>query len=459
MRGNARPPAAPSSPQTHRLGAWHQGTLPGRLLPAVAAAIGRREFANTFWLAIGDGSGKLGLFIVNLYLARTLRPAAYGVFVIAQSLTFYAWHATDLGTTMHGTREIARRRADAPQILGSLLGLRITAGAAGTAIALAILWAWPMAPSTRLVCMGASLYLACRAIYPDYAVKGLERFKELGAGSLAVTFTFLVSSLALVHEPSGAPAAAVLWSCSWLAGAAVLSVFLVIRLHIRISPSFRPQTWLSYLRESIHFGVSGGLLLVYDSLPILLVAALFGTAGSGTFSAAYKVVITLAGVGSLMPTALFPVLSDQHAHDFGGFMRTHERFRNIMMIAGLLASVTGMALAHPIIMILLGKEYTAAIGLFRILSADLFFYSMRFTYGIALSASGNQKYYNIASLLGLAFLGITFLPAARWGLPGESVCVVTADAIVAAGLAVTLRRKVALDPRNRQLRTPSGVMP
>lgn len=429
-----------------------------RLLPAVAARVGRREFSNTFWLAIGDGSGRLGLFIANLYLARTLRPATYGVFVIAQSLTFYAWHATDLGTTMHGTREIARRHQDAQQIIRSLLGLRITAGVTGTALAIVTLWAWPLAPGTRLVCMGASLYLACRAIYPDYAIKGLERFQALGIGSLVVTLTFLGPCLVFVRGPSAAPAAAVLWSCSWLAGAVVLSVFLRTRLYITTSPSFHPPTWWSYLRESVHFGVSGGLLLIYDSLPILLIAAFFGTADSGTFSAAYRVVITLAGVGFLMPTALFPVLSDLHAHDFAGFIRAHRRFRNIMMTGGLVASVIGMVLARPIIMILLGREYTAAIELFRILSADLLFYSARFTYGTALGASGNQKYYNIASMLGLAFLGIIFLPAARWGLQGESVCVVAADALVAAALAVVLRRKLALDPRSHQSHTPSGVM-
>jgi O-antigen/teichoic acid export membrane protein len=430
--------------------------VPARLATAGAILIRGRAWRNTLWLAAGDGSGKLMLFAVNLYLARVLRPSAYGSFVVAQALIYYAWHATDLGTTMHGIRAVARNPWHAQRIVSSLSGLRAAAGAAGLTVTLAIVWAWPLMPGTRLVFSGACLYLISRAVYPDYVLRGLEKFRALALGSLSGGLTFLVVSLALVHGPSGAPYAAFGWSCSWFAGAAVLTAWLRRRIGLRPAPAFRPRSWLGSLRQSWQFAATGGLTLLYDTLPILLAAAVFGGARSGLFSATYKLVISLTGVGYLIPAALYPVLAQRHAHDLAAFVRTHRLLRNVMLTGALLAAAGGMIFARPIMGLTLGSHYTAATAVFRILAADLVCYAIRFSYGTALGASGNQKYYTIVSLIGLAVLGITFPPAARLGLPGEALCVVLADASVAAGLAVTLRRAMAADPRRCHLPVPSG---
>ena len=81
-----------------------RGAPRSRTHQALRRLAGTRELSNLFWLAIGDGSGKVGFFIANLYLARVLHPADYGILVVAQSLIYYAWQASDLGTTLYGIK-------------------------------------------------------------------------------------------------------------------------------------------------------------------------------------------------------------------------------------------------------------------------------------------------------------------------------------------------------------------
>lgn len=426
-------------------------------IAVIWALLRMREFSNTFWLVVGDGSGKLVLFAANIYLARTLRPGAFGLFVVAQSLTYYAWNATDLGTTMHGIREIARNRGDTQDIVSSLLGLRLAAGVAGLAIALTLIWVWPLPLASRLVFSGTSVYLVSRAVYPDFALKGVERFRALALGGIPGGLAFLGASLAVIHGPSQAPEAAFIWSCTWFLGAAILAAYLRTQRKISVKPTFHLRTWWRHLRPSSHFALTGGITMVYDTLPILLAAAVYGSAQSGIFSAAYKLMINLTSVIYFIPSALYPVLSERYASDFAAFMHTHRQLRTVMVIGGLLACAGGIVFAQPIVWLLLGKDYSEATAVFRVLSLDLVCYALRFTYGTALGASGNQKYYAVVSMIGIVVLGAAFLPATRFGLPGEALCVVLADASVALALMVVLRRKLALDPRASRRGSPSGA--
>lgn len=428
------------------------------IAPALRSLAGRRELSNVFWLAIGEGSGKLTLFAANLYLARTLRPASYGLFVIAQSLVYYAWQGTDLGTTMYGIREVARDRRVAGSTARSLMGLRLAGATAGTAVALALIFLWPLAPVARSIFATASLYLISRALYGDFILKGLEKFHVAALGSITAGITFLGLSVALVSGPSGAPEAALLWSGSWLAGAAVLVLYLRSRVGFPMTMSFHLKEWLRHLRHSVQFALTGGLLLIYDTLPILLAGAIFGISRAGEFSATYRLTIAATGVCYLIPLALYPAFSDWYEHDSARFIRVHRHFRDLMLAGGLVAAVAGVIFAHPIVLLLLGRGYAAAAPVFRVLAVDLWCYSARFTYGIGLAASGNQRYYTIASMAGLGVLGATAFLAKRFGLAGLAMSVVLADFSVAAGLAAVFHRKTA-KLLTRTASAPSKVVP
>jgi O-antigen/teichoic acid export membrane protein len=427
-----------------------------RARETVRRFVGTREISNLFWLAVGDGSGKLGFFIANLYLARVLHPTNYGLLVVGQSLIYYAWQASDLGTTLYGIREVACSHQEPAECAGSLLALRIVAGATGSLICLLAVAIWPLPGTTKMIFLGACWYLFTRALYPDFVYKGLERFRALAFGSIGSGLAFAVLAVTLIHGPGQAALATLLWSFSWCTGAIVLLVYLRTRAHIRLRLSFHPRDWLPHLRQSVHFAYTGILTLIYDTLPILLIGALLGAAKLGLFSAVYRLLITLAGVSSMLAMAVYPVLSNRYANDILKFRSTHRRFRNVMLTGGVLAAALGVIFAKLIVLLLLGSQYSSAAPTFRILALDLICYSGRFIYGTALGASGHQKYYTITSLVGLAVLAGTFIPAAEsLGLQGAALSVVLADAAVGSGLAYILSKKIAAD--NRLERTVAHI--
>lgn len=150
----------------------------------------------------------------------------------------------------------------------------------------------------------------------------------------------------------------------------------------------------------------------------------------------------------MLAMAIYPVLSNCYTNDIVKFQSTHRSFRNVMLTGGVLAAVLGAIFAKFIVLLLLGSQYSSAVSTFRILAFDLVCYSVRFIYGTALGASGHQKYYTITSLVGLAVLAVTFIPAAEnFGLQGAALCVVLADATVGAGLAYIFSKKITADNR------------
>jgi len=77
------------------VGVVNQTTITKRIL---TKSIVRRVASNFGWLIVSQAVGKGIFFITNIYLARTLGVEHFGLFTLAQTITFYLWLAVDLGT-------------------------------------------------------------------------------------------------------------------------------------------------------------------------------------------------------------------------------------------------------------------------------------------------------------------------------------------------------------------------
>ena len=92
-------------------------TITKKILPK---SIAQRVASNFGWLIVSQAVGKGIFFITNIYLARTLGVENFGLFTLAQTITFYLWLAVDLGTSMYGIREIAKNKEHAEDIINPL---------------------------------------------------------------------------------------------------------------------------------------------------------------------------------------------------------------------------------------------------------------------------------------------------------------------------------------------------
>jgi O-antigen/teichoic acid export membrane protein len=396
-----------------------------------ANGIVRRVASNFGWSIVSEAVGRGVFFITNIYLARTLGVSNFGLFTLAQTMTFYFWLAVDLGTNMYGIREIAKHKENAEEIINPLLTLRIIAGLLVFTVYTSSVFLFDMTLEKKLVFASAGLYLITYSFYTDWVMKGLEKFKLIAAGSILSSVVFLGGTLLFVKVSGQTLAAMSVWSISYLAGGLWLFYFLHKKLGRRYRPTFDIKDWIGHLRESIFFTTSGSLMILYQYFPIFLLGIFFGDYELGLFSAPYRVVLAVGTAGFLLPSAFYPILSELYHKDRGNFRKTHRNLQIIMLATGAVIGITGALYAGDIIGTLFGNKYSDSIIVFKIIVWLIPLYFVRYSFGSVLYSAGFQRKHNIATLMGVILVlvtGMILIP--EYGITGASVSLIIAEATI-----------------------------
>lgn len=360
----------------------------------------RRVGGNFFWSLVSEALTKGIFFFTTIYLARRLGVANFGLFAVAQTITYYFWLGVDLGVNMYGIREIAKNKDAPQQIAGPLLGLRVTMGVVIYAILASFVYFSGFAHDKKLVVLGCGLYLVTYSPYMDWVCKGLEKFRYIAAGSFISSSLFLTGTLLFVKSDADATTAALVWSSSYAFGSA--SLYFMLRRHgVRIFPVFGLGNWISHIRESYVLTVAAGLMILYQYMPILLLGAFFTTYEVGLFAAPYRIIVMLCSAGVLIPMSFYPVFSETYVKDRARFISLYRKFQKGMVAAGLSAGVIGFLFSGVIVRLLLGPKYEGSVPIFRVLAWMVSFFFIKSTYGSILTATGYQRWYPIAGAIAL----------------------------------------------------------
>ncbi len=395
--------------------------------------LAQRVVSNSFWSILSQGLGRGLTFLANLYLARVLGVANFGLFTLAQFVALSIWTGVDLGTSMYGIREIARDPKRAGEITSDLLGMRLLLALAFLTLVGLSVWIVPMSVPNRLATLSCCLYVATYSVYPDWVCRGLEQFQYIAFGSLMMGMTFLVGVVVLVQNQGDLLAACLVWSLSALCGSFPLLYVVHRKLGVHIRPRWRPAAWLRHSRESVFYAVGGLLLAANQYLPAFLLGAFFASYEVGLFSAPFKIAVTLGAAGYLIPMAFFPILAESHRKDSRRFMKAHRAMRVLMLSLGLPVAIVGTAFARPIVELLFGASYAGSVPVFKVLAWLVPLWFFRYTYGMTLAATGLQKRQNVAALAattGMALLGLLLI--SKFGLLGGAWAVLGGEIIMIA---------------------------
>lgn len=369
----------------------------------------RRITTNFTWVLVAEAIGKAVFFATTILLARKLGVRSFGLFTLAQTVTYYLWLAASLGTDMYGIREVARAREHQRDTIDALFTMRLCAGLGVFALYVSVIFAFlgHIPISERLVFAGCGLYLPAWSFYSDWILRGLETFQYIAVGNLVGSGLFL---LLVVGVPAGemAPAVAAFgWSISFFVGGLALYRTLASKTGVRPDFNFNFASWRKHLADSIHFAVSGGLWTVYRFLPIVTVGALFTDSAMGIFSVSYRTITTLSGAGLLVSTAMYPVVSQLYDRADKAQFRQADRYFLISMLGiGIPIAIVGSVLAHPFMTLLFGTEYHASAEIFSILVWFVPLSLVRSKYSALIRATEYQSWQAVPALAAIATFAI-----------------------------------------------------
>lgn len=326
-----------------------------------------RIFRNAGALVTGKGAGGVLSLAYLAIAARTLGPHDMGVLVLAHAYAmtiagvarFQSWQAV----IRFGTPLIASENGDLFKRLIRYTA-RIDALSAAIGVALAVIAA-PLAARwfnwdadvLRLVYLYAAAVPFLMGATPTGILRLFGKFKTLGVQMTVMPAVRFAGSVAAALSGGGVEAFLAVWIISAFANGVSLWALGWRELHIR---SLRPRltgraetpsdpAWLPFMIKTN--GVST-LDLVNESVPVLLVGGIAGSAAAGFFQLAQNVTNLLAHPTNMLNHATFPELARVEAE------AGHGRMVSVAVKSAALA----MAAAAPLIAIfILFREQIAVL--------------------------------------------------------------------------------------------------
>ncbi|MCP4351174.1 MAG: flippase [Desulfobacterales bacterium] len=393
--------------------------------------IAHRFGSNFFYLAVSEVAAKGLFFATNIYIARVLKVENFGLFTLAQTITFYLLLGVGLGTNMYGIREVARNKEMAEDIINPLVSMRLVMAVLIFILYTGLLFLFEMEPTHRLIFIGCGLYPVGYALYSDWILSGLEKFKYIFAGSLVYSVTYFALTVWLVQDDNGLVTVSFIWPLSYFLGSFSLFRILNKKLKIKVTFHIDLKLWIFHLKESVYFMLSDILRSGYNYLPILLLKVFHTNYDVGLFAAPYRVVITLCHAAALIMVSVYPILSELHKKDKGEFFNIQKKLLCLMFIAAISGGLMGVIFGDDLIKLLLTEKYKQSGTVFKVM---MWFFSvslLRNAIGPGLQAAGLQKLHSVSLLMGLTLsVLIGSLLIYHYSYMGATITLVISETVV-----------------------------
>jgi len=334
-------------------------------------------------------------FLSIVYLARVLGVEPFGRISLAQALLIHLTVFTHLGLTTFGTRELARDRQRIEERVSRILSLRLVLAVPSFLLLAVFGWAFIHTAELLVLVVLFGLTLFPTAFLLDWVFKGVERMEFNAVIEIIRHVPYVLLLLWLVRDPSDIRRVPV---CLFIGTslAALVSGRIFVRHYRQHGMSFGLSSWGNELRRALPFGLLTMALGIYHFADTIIVWFLEGERAVGWYSAAYKIVFFLLGVGGLYFEALFPSVSRSYvdAKERLSTLVNSSTERTSVLVIPL--ATGGILLAQPLIRFLYGVEYSRSIVVFQLLMCWMAIRLIGWNYGYCLMACDREKSYTRA---------------------------------------------------------------
>lgn len=328
-------------------------------------------------------------------LTRYLGADGFGKYTTM--LAFFAFFGAigDFGLYTVATREISREGADEARILSRVFTMRALISLCITAAVACGVWFLPYERDVQvgiLIAAGAFIFSSGYGLLNGLFQKHLAmdrvalaelsgKFLQVGVIVYAITaqlsFIFVAFSLLIT----------MLWSFAlvlWFA-----------RRWVRLTLTLDVPFCRMFLKESLPLGMATIVTFLYFRCDTILLSFLQNHHDVGIYGAAYKVIETIVFFPAMVVGMVFPMMSRYIFTDvrmFNDIANTIVKIFTIILIPLVIALI---ALAEPIIAIVGGANFAAAVPVLRVLSYALIFifFGQLFTSIIVVAAQQKRLMY------------------------------------------------------------------
>jgi len=382
----------------------------------------RLIFKNTMAQTVANLLNRLGSLLIVFILARLLHADGVGAYSIAIAYFSLIDEATNLGASTYLIREIAKEPANTSRLVVNFSLVGTGFAILGLAIFYAILPHLNYQPG-----LIKAMYLIALAVLPGTFIAvqnsvfvAQQRVEFITLISLLTTVLTVTGSLAMLLGNYG-----VVGLVGWFVIVQYLMMlvgfFLIHRSITHLDWKFEPRYALHLvwdIRTFALLSLLGGLLAQPE---VILLSLLVSESQVGYFSAASRVAYLWLIISQIFMNNIYPVLSRSFHQADQQFQSIQDKAIKYLLALSLPLAAGMIVTARPIIELLYGPGFEAAIQPLQILSLGL---PLAFAGAVlwrSLAARNQQDQVLISRIVSLAArLGGGYLLIAAWTTNGAA---------------------------------------
>jgi O-antigen/teichoic acid export membrane protein len=379
--------------------------------------------ANTGWLLFDKLLRMMLGLVVSAWVARYLGPVDFGELAYVLATMAFFQIVSTLGADQIVVRDIARNADEAPSLLGTLLAMRIAAGALCWILSIGVTAAFSGQDDrvVMLVALAGGSLVFQSADTVDLWFQSQSQSRRTVLAKVGAVLLSNACKVVLIVMRAPVAAFAIVVAMEAAAGAAGLA--LVYR-RFRTSEPWRAAAAQArqLLRQSFPFMLSGLSIVVYMRIDQIMIKNMLGQRELGIYAAA----ISISQLWHIIPTTVsVSVAPDLARRKAQGESQYNRALLMLFRVSGVVSLCIGAmtALAAPILVkILYGPQYAGAAPILAIHAFSNFFVFQGVAAGLWLTNERAGHLYLLKTLLGgIAAVGANLVLLPRFGVTGAAV--------------------------------------
>lgn len=395
-------------------------------------------------VVVGNALALTALQVVSLllplasipYLARVLRPEAWGAVLIAQSLAIILTMLLEFGFNLSATREVARSRDDASAVarvvanVTAAKALLLVMCALGGAIGMLFVPQLSAHPGFVLLALVIAL---SQGMTPTWYFQGVERLPVFTATELAGRLLMTAGIFATVRAPSDSWQV-LAWQACFSAVACAINLRRMYKDVAFVAPSAH-GAW-DALRMSWGLFLFRATVSLYTTANVIILNIFVSSAQIALYGGAERLSKALLGILGAVPQAVFPRISHLVKADRDAAKRLARISATVTVGTSILLCV-GLIVAAPLVIrLVLGAGYEGSVPLLRLLALLVPIITISGALGIQwmLPLGMDRPFMRIVAIAGILNVALGSFLSSQFGALGMSCAVVASELFVTAAM-------------------------
>ena len=327
-------------------------------------------FKNIGSLFTSQVLGYIITLIFTIYLVRYLGVQNYGVLSFALALISMLGIFADFGLNTLMTREIVRDNFLTNKYLNNLFSIKLLM--VSILMIFVVLFVkiltYPSEMAYILIFMMVFLIFSTFSNFFAALFQAYEKLEYQSIASVLNSILMLIGVLILIYYNSSLVLFTILY-------AVVAGLILIYYLFIssKIFNFLTPKIvvdwdfWKPTIKTAAQFGLIGVFVTIYIWIDSIMLSFMQGNEAVGLYNAAYRIVLILLFIPTVINSAIFPVMSRVYVSSVDSLEKIVEKYFKFMILIGIPMGVAITLLSNQIIILVFGEAFIKAAPALQIL--------------------------------------------------------------------------------------------